>query len=313
MQIRPTNHPPRSATSQALTLGGAFIASLWIVLLLGQTFEASWPELLRPLPLVVGGLAAGSAVLALRQPKERGAEAPDAVLRTALLVFATLLLAKVALRVRLDQYGFALAMPATMLLIAGGVAWLPRWISVRWGDANLARAAVLGVVAAVMLALLPLIGQRFSERSEPIASGRDAFFSDKITAPVMRDTLAALAARPGDTLAVLPEGVMLNYLSRRVNPTGHVNFMPPELLIFGEENIVEAFERNPPDTIVLTHKDTREYGVGFFGRGYGRALGRWVRENYEPVALFGDVPLRPESRFGAQILSRREPGEARTP
>jgi hypothetical protein len=312
LQIRPSNHPPRSRPTQWLLVGGAFVGVGVVVVLLGQTFDASWPELLRPLPLLMVGLTAGSALFGLRQPTDPATERPDAVLRTALLVFATLLLAKVVLRVRLDQYGFALAMPATMLVIAAGLAWLPRWISLRWGDANLARAAVLGVVAAVMLSLLPTIGLRFAERSEPIGSGRDAFLSDEVTAPVLRDTLAALAERPDDTLAVIPEGVMLNYLSRRVNPTGHVNFMPPELLIFGEESIVAAFQRNPPDTIVLTHKDTREYGVGFFGRGYGRSLGRWVSENYKPVALFGDVPLRPESRFGTQVLVRRGATERAT-
>ena len=98
---------------------------------------------------------------------------------------------------------------------------------------------------------------------------------------------------------------MLNYLARRANPTGHVNFMPPELLIFGEDRILEAFRRSPPDLIALTHKDTREYGVGFFGKGYGRDLYRWIEANYQPIALFGDPPLEPGSRFGVRLLERK--------
>ena len=118
--------------------------------------------------------------------------------------------------------------------------------------------------------------------------------------------MGELEAKPPDeTLAVLPEGVMLNYLARRVNPTGHINFMPPEFVIFGEPRMLAAFQQSPPDWIVLTHKDTREYGVGFFGTGYGRVLYAWVHENYEPVKRFGDPPLEPRSKFGAALWKRR--------
>jgi hypothetical protein len=99
---------------------------------------------------------------------------------------------------------------------------------------------------------------------------------------------------------------MLNYLARRRNPTGHVNFMPPELLIFGEAQILAAFRESPPDWVALTHKDTREYGVGFFGRGYGRDLHAWMRQHYEPVKQWGDTPLAPGSAFGVVLLARRD-------
>ena len=83
--------------------------------------------------------------------------------------------------------------------------------------------------------------------------------------------------------------------------------MPPELIVFGEERIVAAFEQSPPDFIALTHKDTREYGVGFFGRGYGRALYAWVIRNYTPKELFGDRPLVDGSEFGIHLYERRRP------
>ena len=38
---------------------------------------------------------------------------------------------------------------------------------------------------------------------------------------------------------------MVNYLARRVNPTPYINFMPPELIMFGEENMVAAFRSSP--------------------------------------------------------------------
>jgi hypothetical protein len=302
LRIRPAPGSANFTSAGWLTFGGVFAAAVVAVLYAGDAFGGSWPEITRPLPVALAVLATGSALLAAR---ERGPG--DPVLRTALLVFATVLLAKVAFRVRLDQYGFALAMPGSLLVVTAIVCWLPRWIGRRGGDMGIARAAFLGVLAGVVLALLPIIAATTLERRARLGSGGDAFFSDAATAAVISVVLSELEDRPAqETLAVLPEGVMLNYLARRRNPTGHVNFMPPELLIFGEAEILAAFREDPPDWIALTHKDTREYGVGFFGRGYGRDLYAWVRDHYEPVKQVGDAPLEPASRFGVALLARRD-------
>ena len=172
-------------------------------------------------------------------------------------------------------------MPATMAMAGLVLGAIPGWLERRGGDPRVARAAALGAIAAVVLGLAPIISARISERSEPVGRGRDAFLTDATTAHVLEE------------------------VARRVNPTGHLNFMPPELLIFGEDRILEAFRGNPPDLIALTHKDTREYGVGFFGNGYGRDLYGWVDANYEPIALFGDPPLEPGSHFGVRLLERK--------
>ena len=57
--------------------------------------------------------------------------------------------------------------------------------------------------------------------------------------------------------------------------------MPPELMIFGEDEILNALQSQPPDWIVLWPKDVSEYGVGSFGSAeYGEAILNWVRGNY---------------------------------
>jgi hypothetical protein len=109
---------------------------------------------------------------------------------------------------------------------------------------------------------------------------------------------------PTNTLAVLPEGVMLNYLTRRDNPTPYVVFAF-EVWAFGEQNMLAAYEKNPPDYIVLIQRDSSEYGVAYFGRqkGYGFDVMQWVRRNYEPVELIGAEPLQ-SNAFGIKILKR---------
>jgi len=109
----------------------------------------------------------------------------------------------------------------------------------------------------------------------------------------------------GDTLAVLPEGVMLNYLARVENPSRFVNFMPLELELFGESRMVADLEASAPRYVAVMHRPTREYGVPRFGQHYGRELWNWIETRYEPVAVYGDPPLQEHSKFGIELRRRR--------
>jgi hypothetical protein len=111
---------------------------------------------------------------------------------------------------------------------------------------------------------------------------------------------------PGETLAVFPEGVTINFLARRVNPTPYVNFMPPELIIYGEDRILEAYRTHPPDYIVMVGRTTDEYGLRKFGQDFGRKLYAWIEQAYEGVTLAGGPPLESE-KFGIGLARRKVP------
>jgi hypothetical protein len=117
---------------------------------------------------------------------------------------------------------------------------------------------------------------------------------------------------PEATLAVLPEGVMINYLSRHVNPTPHLFWVPPVMAVFGQTNMAAAFEKNSPDYVVIIARNTSEFGVGFFGyyRGYGTELMQWIDDHYDrvyPADPTGKPPFGNRPFFGLQILKRRPP------
>ena len=107
------------------------------------------------------------------------------------------------------------------------------------------------------------------------------------------------------TLVVLPEGVMLNYLTRRVNSTRHSNFMPDGMLIFGEDEILQTLRDHPPDFIMIVHKDTADFGLPFFGQDYGESIYAWVQDGYEEVWLIGNRPIEKRYRFGMLLMQRR--------
>ena len=267
----------------------------------------AWLEVGRPLPLVM--LVAGVVCLTLfvRQRQNQQAAARNA-LRLSLVVLGGALLGKMILNVVLSHYGFALAMPAALLLVTSLVAWLPALIDRLGGYGGLFRAAALAAIMAAVAVHLALVNLWFGRKTQLVGRGADVFRTDGrgVAANWAIDAIEQHAAKD-QTLAVLPEGAMLNYLTRRRNPTPYISFMPLELLLFGEDRILASFKQNPPDFVVLCHKDTSEYGYRFFGRDYGQKLYRWIRRNYRRVSLLGAQPLRDEHP-GILLLQRASPG-----
>lgn len=274
-------------------------------LLVWRFRSLEWLAAARPLPLFALAIG-GAAWFALRRAPD-AAEARRARTWLALAAFAFVLLFKMILNARVQHYGFALALPATLLCVAALVGALPAALERRGRAGLVLRLGALALFAVATAAHLDVTRKFLARKTEVVGRGGDAFRADArgrwVNAALQ--TYAGLA-KPGDTLAVLPEGVMLNYLAESVNPTPYVNFMPPELVLFGEERILAAFEAVPPEWVFLVHKDTSEYGFPLFGPDYGTRLASWIQSNYAPVRQFGQPPLTPGTLFGIQLLRRKD-------
>lgn len=224
-----------------------------------------------------------------------------AAARLAFAVLALVLMAKIILAVKFIHYGFTLAMPAAALTVVALTSWIPDWIDRRGGTGAIFRGVALAPVAIMVLSFIYVAHVRLDKRVVEFGSGADAFRITEEQAH-LAEALAFVEERmePGATLAVIPEGIMINYLARRVNPTPYVNFMPPEFIIFGDDRIVDGFRRNPPDYVMLVQRETMEYGTPF--DVFGESLLTWIEANYETVHVIGDQPYRPGARTGVAIM-----------
>ena len=271
---------------------------LWLV-----RKEVHWFEAARPLPLAALTLFVLTLIKRLRatQPEQRS----ELGARLAWIAFAGLALAKMALNARLVHYGFVLAAPATVLVVLATSTWLPRWVDQRGGSGRLLRALMLGLWSATACAYFETSAEWNARKTSTLGAGADRLRVAS-RGQIAAQALAEIEGRitPDQTLLVLPEGIMLNYLARRASPTRFLNFMPPELVIFGQPTMLAALEASAPDLIAIVHKDTSEYGYRFFGRDYGQQLAAWVGARYEPVALFGEPPLV-DRGFGITLLAPR--------
>jgi hypothetical protein len=290
--------PRGRAASVAIALG---------VLALGLAAPIPWGDAGRPLPLILVGALAALA-LALRRAREPEAKALFAR-RLAFVAFALALLAKNLLTAKLWHYGFVLAMPASLVAVMLLLDWAPAALERRGVSGAPLAALGFGVLAAVGWFYGEISAAAYARRHLELGQESDRIVADARGAFASRALEAVEAHVPaGGTLLVLPEGVLINYLARRLAPAPHLNYMPPEVLMFGEAEMLAALQAAPPDAVLLIHKDTSEYGLPLFGRDYGRTLLAWVRSRYQEVWVDpgGDPPLQPGSRLGSALLRQRE-------
>lgn len=234
-------------------------------------------------------------------------------------VFGLFFLAKLGLHSRVYHYGFALAMPASLTCVYFLIWYLPQRIASSGFNRGFYRVSILILLAIGVGRLLLISNDAFKEKTFALGHDGDTILTlpsqpspgGKQTSPHgkgLQLTIDWLEKNtvPGSTLAVLPEGVTLNYLARRPNPSPYTLFVPAEIKANGEENMLRSFERGRPDYIAIVHRDHSEYGIRFFGKdpGNGLSIMRWIEANYTPVYLIGREPLQDE-RFGIKILKRK--------
>ena len=259
------------------------------------TVGFDWPLVERALPawLLVLGTWQGVALAQLRARSGGGQTtheaAATAARRIAWCVFALALLAKIVLFARVTHYGFALAFPALAAAVLAIFDWAPRN-----SEGRRTWAAALPWLAAPLMAayLAHYQLEQSTHVSREVELGLvpgDRFYAGASAASTAYAAqLVAERVAPGETLAVLPEGVMLNYLARRPSSTRYLTWMPPEVIHFGEEAMLADLAARPPDWIVVAPRRLEEYGQADFGAGYCEATAAWIEANYAPVEQWAE-------------------------
>lgn len=220
------------------------------------------------------------------------------------LVFSLVLLLKILLFSRFYHYGFVLGMPAALFLICFALE-TPETVN---SSSNRAihRCAQSGLIIFILLLALGhlyparLNHQRKTEVTE-LKSNR--FLQTRSRHQYLHQILSSInnSLTPDDTLAVLPQGAIINFLTGHATTVPYLIYMPTELAMYGETVIIDRFTRNAPDYILLRDRSTAEHGVEF-GQSYGVDLTQWIEKNYHLHHQI--LPPQLSGKYGVQLLKR---------
>jgi len=276
-----------------------------VTIIVERLSPAQLPNVFRPLlmaVLIFGGVAAWHL---FRKPRSNDGD--DAMrLALPLIVFAAAMQGKMLLNQRIFHYGFTLAMPGTLLLVVSLTGWIPQALTKRGAFGAGFRVAACLMLGVIVIVHLRIVRNSFAAKTAIVGMGADAFRADARGA-LVNEALAEIERRVGTdkTLAVMPDAAMINFLARRRNPTPYSTYGPTEVSIYGEDIILASLESQPPDFILLVHKDTSEYGFRFFGTDYAAKIGKWIATHYKSVKPFGAPPFQ-DQRFGMLLLAHTD-------
>jgi hypothetical protein len=214
-----------------------------------------------------------------RELRQSGRAEKRALMALALVLLAGAMLTRMSLRARINHFGFIQAAFAGMVVAAFIVSKVPRWTG---NGIRGRRVAVAGIMAMLTVACASVAAEsarNHAGQTQPVGAGADRFYA---FAPNIDETGLTVnwcaehmrSVPPKATLLVLPEGVIINYLSRHEKPM-------PEF-VSGEEDYIKELNRVRPDYVIVIWGDQRDNGISQFGDpGHEREkIMAWLRENY---------------------------------
>jgi hypothetical protein len=274
-----------------------------------------WKEIGRTIPT----LMVMAALLEAARIRAGVAIDSSTAVRVLLWFAAAALLARMVLNPRVYHYGFYQA----PLAAAVGIATLLSAVPDRLALAGAARKCYQALLVVLILsgggAIARQSAHRFSLQQQAVGTGPDRFYAfDSDVEP--SGTLVEVARRylaadtSAQTLLVLPEGIMLNYLTRLPSTLPNYVFQPAFLTPESRRALLKKLSADPPDRVVILTRDMQEFGVRRFGDSpeHGQELLEFVQDHYDTVYRIGGDPLDPDDR-GLVISARRGLDETAAP
>jgi hypothetical protein len=238
-------------------------------------------------------------------------EAESANTRWLLIAAALALLARMALNPHVYHYGYYQAALAGVVTVAAAFRSMPDLLRLH-GKGRVSYVVALGAhLACGMWQLQAQSLSAFEKKTVAIGAGVDRFYGyaadvDPITLLVEAARERIVASPECGSLVVLPEGIMLNYLTRKPSTVPEFMFAPSLIRGALGVRLQQRLRRDPPDCVVLISRDLSEFGVSRFGESveHGRNIIAWLDANYRVTWRLGGDPLDVTQR-GVVLYGRR--------
>ncbi len=155
-----------------------------------------------------------------------------------------------------------------------------------------ARTIALSLLVAVAVVNAGVLAYRYRTRNTVVvATSRGTIIAEPDVGQAWNEALVYINeyTRPGDAVAVMPEGTSLDFLSGRRNPLREEITTPGFLDAAGETRAIRQLQEADTRLVLITNRTTAEFGPAVFGRDYSLRLMGWIEAHYTPCAIFGPV------------------------
>ena len=215
------------------------------------------------------------------------------------LLFSTFLALKVFLNATNDHYGFALAMPSALSLFLFLFAIAPRtkFFRKKYNQfRNTWQLCIILLLTPHAIWLQTLTHELMQMKDVKITSKNNRFnyYTYRMDSIWIQQVVEYLRSRlkPEETATFLPDGSFINFILERRSPLYFLDLLPGQFFIYGTNSIITQMSEKRSDVIVITPRDTEEFGMGTFQDGYGKPIYEWIKANYEKAS---DTPQLPWS------------------
>jgi hypothetical protein len=216
----------------------------------------------------------------------------------ALAIFALTLAIRVLAQI--EPFGYSIFYDAPLVLtfiIAAGrcIDIAGRSLAV---ELRLKLLDSLLAMQVLMLAIVLIPGA--SRRMARLETSWGDIYLQPAEATVARQIIEFISEqrRQGRRVALLPEMPMMYALTGTEAPSRLYTLQPGFLPPSQEKDYIANLKRADPYYIVLTNRNTSEYGVPYFGIDYDQKVYRWIEANYRVTGEFGRF-----SRNGSRLLT----------
>ena len=288
---------PLSELSRVSDAGRASYAQIWMLFVLSLllvvvpfagalNFEKG-PYLAMPLLLL--GLIGIEAVKQIKQPAGRPLKS-QTIIVAVMTVYALASLARVILRVRSGGAYSSYLLPASVIMFT--YAWVNPFAGMfrRPDTRRLAGNIAVALLMLDVAITASLLSFRFRDRNtSPIRTERGTIIAIPDLGKAINEAIEFIdrETRPGEPVAVMPEGTALNFFTDRPNPLREEITTPGYLNEEGEERAIRQLQQSNTRFVLVANRATSEFGAEAFGKDYCKALMAWIDQNFEPCAIFG--------------------------
>lgn len=121
--------------------------------------------------------------------------------------------------------------------------------------------------------------------NEIVSTSRGAVSTFKNNAKSTNELISFISdnTNKNDKIVILPEGLMINFLTDRKSDDYFNSILPLYIESFGEDKIIQHFENNKPDYFVLSNENMSNYGFQCICEDYALEFCSFINSNYNHI------------------------------